>query len=89
MQFFAQEPSNTLVLPNNNSLEQFQRIMKSSLNIKLIFEYNNTIAQSLIKNSAAPLEAEGGVYSVPCLEYSDKCYGETDYKISQYQDISA
>ena len=46
--------------------------------------YNNTIAHWLVKNSPAPLEAEGGVYSVPCLECFDKYYGET--KIYQYQD---
>ena len=38
--------------------------MKSSLDTKLIFEYNNTI----VKNSPALLEAEEGAYSVPCLE---------------------
>ena len=64
-----------------------QRIMKSSLNTKLVFNYNNTIARSLVQNSPAPLEAEGGVYNVPCLEYSDKYFGETIK--SQYQDISS
>ena len=29
------------------------------------------------KNFAAPLEAEGGFYSIPCLECSDKDDGET------------
>ena len=61
----AEEPSATLLLPYNSSLKQFQRIMKSSLNINLVFKYNNTVARSLIKNSPAPLEAERGVYSVP------------------------
>ena len=51
--------------------------MKSFLNTKLVFKYNNTIARSLVRNSPAPLEAEGGVYSIPCLECSEKYYGET------------
>ena len=56
--------------------------MKSSLNTKSVYKYNNTIARSLVKNYPAPLETEGGVYSVPYLECSEKYYGET--KISQY-----
>ena len=63
----AEEPSNILVLLYNNSLKQFQRIIKSFPNTKFVFKYSNTIACSLIKNSPAPLEAEGSVYSVPCL----------------------
>ena len=67
--------------------------MKSSLDTKLVFKYNNTIARSLVKNSPAPLEAEGGVYSVPCLECSEKYYGETikslNTRISQHKyDVS-
>ena len=47
-----------------------------------------------MKNSPAPLEAEEVVYSVrPCLECSDKYYGDTikylNTRISQYKyDVS-
>ena len=54
----AKEPSTTLVLPYNSLFNQFQRIMKSSLNTKIVFKYHNTIARFLIKNSQAPLEIE-------------------------------
>ena len=63
-------PSATLVLPYNILLKQYQRIMKSSLNTKLLYKYNNKIARSLVKNSPAPLGAEGGVCNVSCLECS-------------------
>ena len=86
----TEEPSATLVLPYNSSFNQFQRIMKFFLNTKLVFKYNNTISRSIAKMSPAPLEAEGGVYSVPFSECSDK-YDSRDYRyrIFQYQDISA
>ena len=77
-----------MVLPYNSSLKQFQRIIKSSLNTKLVLKYNNTIARSLVKNSPAPLKAEGGVYSVSCSEYSDKYDETTKYvnaRISQHK----
>ena len=54
-------------------------ILKSSLNTRLVLKYKNTIAQWHVKNSSAPLEGEGGVYSVPCLECSDKYYGDLGY----------
>ena len=89
----TEEPSNILVLPYNDSLSRFQYIMKSSCNTKLVFRYNNTIGRSLIKNSPVPLVTEGGVYSIPCFECSDKYYGETikslNTRISQHKyDVS-
>ena len=51
----------------------------SSIYTKLVFKYNNKKARSLIKKISAPLEGEGGVYSVPCLECSDKYYGDLGY----------
>ena len=61
----TEESSATFVLPYNSFLKKFQRIMMSPFNTKLVFKYNNTISRSIAKMSPAPLEAEGGVYSVP------------------------
>ena len=67
--------------------------MKSSFDTKLLYKYYKSISRSLVKNSPASLEAEGGVYSVPCLECSDKYYGDTiksiNIRISQHEyDVS-
>ena len=63
--------------------------MKSFLDTKLVFKYSNTI----VENSHAPLEAEGGVYGVPCLECSNKYYGaivkSVNTRMSQHEyDVS-
>ena len=88
----AKEPSTTLVLPYNSLFNQFQRIMKSSLNTKIVFKYHNTIAQSLIISSPAPLEAGEGHFGVAvwappfwCRRFGAGQFGTVPFRLREFR----
>ena len=66
-----------LALPFYPKLAKYKSVLETASNVKLIFQYPNTLSKTLIKNSPKQAEVCGGVYRVPCLECG-KCYfGET------------
>ena len=82
-----------LALPFYPKLAKYKSVLETASNVKLIFQYPNTLSKTLIKNSPKQAEVCGGVYRVPCLE-CEKCYfGETlkslDVRLKQHKyDIS-
>ena len=69
-----------MVLPFHEELIPAIKILKH-LNINLIFTYENTIRNSLIKNS--PSNKTGGVYHVPCKKCDQIYIGHSGKHLEQ------
>ena len=65
---------NLLVLPFQQEFTSLVTSLKH-MNINVVFNYDNTIKSSLIKNS--PNNDSGGVYIVPCKDCNDVYVGQT------------
>ena len=65
---------NMLVLPYNENFVGISQLLKS-FNVNVVFKNNNTVRNTLIKNS--PNNTNGEVYQIPC-KICNKCYiGQT------------
>ncbi|CAF2082836.1 unnamed protein product [Rotaria magnacalcarata] len=78
-------PSNTLCLSYNPDTERLIQPL-NKLGIKLVFKYNHTLMDSLVRNS--PIVKEGSVYAIKCT--CSKFYiGQTNIhvndRVSQHQ----
>ena len=72
---------NTLVLPFNPNLFAAKSLLKK-LNISLVFTYNDTIKNYLIKNSPST-EISGCIYKIPCKDCNKFYIGQTSKKLEQ------
>ena len=87
---FSLQPKKSFITPLLPSIQRYHQLhwccltIVRSISINVLWclpliqnLYSSTITRYLVKNSPAPLEAEGGVYSIPYLECSNNYYGET------------
>ena len=79
--------SNTLSLPFRLELKPLVGLLKS-LKINVVFRYENTIKNIIVKNSPSP-DRNIGVYSIPCNFCNQKYIGQTgkllDERLKQHR----